>query len=57
MLLVSEMNAPEVVVYPESGKVSAWARPPADRGEGVHEVFLERDEAPTTGRARNRRRE
>jgi uncharacterized cupin superfamily protein len=46
VLLVSEMNAPEVVVRPESGKLSALGRPPGDRGEGIHRVFYERDEAP-----------
>jgi uncharacterized cupin superfamily protein len=46
VLLLSEMNAPEVVVRPESGKLSALGRPPGDRGEGIHRVFHERDEAP-----------
>ena len=46
VLLVSEMNAPEVVVRPESGKLSALGRPPGARGDGIHRVFHERDEAP-----------
>jgi uncharacterized cupin superfamily protein len=47
ILLISEMNAPEVVIRPESGKVSALGTPPGYRGEGVvHKVFHERDEAP-----------
>ena len=46
VLLISEMNAPEVVVRPESGKLSAFGRPPGGRGEGIHRVFYERDEAP-----------
>jgi uncharacterized cupin superfamily protein len=46
VLVVSEMNAPEVVIRPESGKLSALGRPPGGRGEGIHRVFHERDEAP-----------
>jgi uncharacterized cupin superfamily protein len=47
ILLLSEMNAPEVVIRPESGKVSALGTPPGYRGEGfLHKVFFERDEAP-----------
>lgn len=45
ILLISEMNAPEVVVRPESGKLSALGRPPGGRGEGMHRVFHQRDEA------------
>ncbi|HEX8689052.1 MAG TPA: cupin domain-containing protein [Solirubrobacterales bacterium] len=45
-LFVSEMNAPDVVVRPESGKLSAFGRPPGGRGEGMHRIFFERDEAP-----------
>ncbi|HEY8083453.1 MAG TPA: cupin domain-containing protein [Solirubrobacterales bacterium] len=45
VLLISEMNAPEVVIRPESGKLSAFGRPPGGRGEGIHRVFHERDEA------------
>jgi uncharacterized cupin superfamily protein len=44
ILLVSEMNAPEVVVRPESGKLSAFGRPPGGRGEGMHKVFHQSDE-------------
>jgi uncharacterized cupin superfamily protein len=44
VLLVSEMNAPEVVVRPESGKLSALGQPPGSRGEGMHKVFHQSDE-------------
>ncbi len=44
VLLISEMNAPEVVVRPESGKLSALGRPPGGRGEGMHKVFHQSDE-------------
>ena len=43
ILIVSEMNSPEVVVRPESGKLSAFGRPPGGRGEGMHDVFFRRD--------------
>lgn len=43
VLLVSEMNAPEIVVRPESGKLSAFGRPPGGRGEGMHQVFHQGD--------------
>lgn len=46
VLLISEMNAPEVVVRPESGKLSAFGRPPGGRGEGMHKVFFQSDEVP-----------
>ena len=46
VLLISEMNAPEIVVRPESGKLSALGRPPGGRGEGMHRVFHQGDEAP-----------
>jgi uncharacterized cupin superfamily protein len=45
VLIVSEMNAPDVVVRPESGKLSAFGRPPGGHGEGMHRVFFLRDEA------------
>lgn len=45
-LMVSEMNAPDVVVRPESGKLSALGRPPGERGDGMHEVFYLRDSVP-----------
>jgi uncharacterized cupin superfamily protein len=44
ILLVSEMNAPEVVVRPESKQLSALGRPPGSRGEGIHKVFMLEDE-------------
>jgi uncharacterized cupin superfamily protein len=46
VMLVSEMNSPEIVVRPESGKLSAMGRPPGDRGEGMHQIFFERDKTP-----------
>jgi uncharacterized cupin superfamily protein len=46
VLIVSEMVAPDIVMRPESGKISAFGRPPGGRGEGMHEVFFERDSAP-----------
>ena len=45
VLIVSEMNAPDVVLRPESGKLSAFGRPPGGSGEGIHEVFFLRDAA------------
>jgi uncharacterized cupin superfamily protein len=45
ILVVSEMNAPEVVVRPESGKLSVMGRPPGNRGKGMHQIFFERDGA------------
>lgn len=44
ILMISEMNAPEVVVRPESGKLSALGRPPGARGAGMHKVFHQSDE-------------
>jgi uncharacterized cupin superfamily protein len=44
ILLVSEMNAPEVVIRPESEQLSAMGRPPGGRGEGIHKVFMLEDE-------------
>jgi uncharacterized cupin superfamily protein len=43
ILIVSEMNAPDIVVRPESQKISAFGRPPGDPGEGFHEVYFRRD--------------
>jgi uncharacterized cupin superfamily protein len=45
VLVVSEMNAPEIVVRPESAKLSVMGRPPGDRGKGMHQIFFERDRA------------
>jgi uncharacterized cupin superfamily protein len=45
VLVVSEMNAPDVVVRPESGKLSAFTRPPGSSGAWGHEVFFQRDAA------------
>jgi uncharacterized cupin superfamily protein len=40
ILVLSEMNAPDVVVRPESGKLSAFGRPPGSDAEGMHEAFF-----------------
>jgi uncharacterized cupin superfamily protein len=44
ILMVSEMNGPDVVVRPESGKVSAMGRAPGSPDEGIHDVYF-RDDA------------
>ena len=43
VLIVSEMNAPEVNVYPDSGKVGAMTRPPGGRGAGERWEFRSAD--------------
>jgi uncharacterized cupin superfamily protein len=43
VLIVSEMRAPDVVVRPESNKISAFGRPPGAAGEGFHDVYFRRD--------------
>ena len=43
VLLVSEMNSPDIVVRPESGKLSAFGRAPGAEGPGMHQVFFARD--------------
>ena len=43
ILIISEMNAPDVVVRPESGKLSAFGRAPGSSGEGMHDVYFRRD--------------
>jgi uncharacterized cupin superfamily protein len=43
ILIVSEMNAPDVVIRPESGKLSAFGRPPGSSAPGFHEAFFSRD--------------
>ena len=43
ILIVSEMRAPDVVVRPESNKISAFGRPPGALGEGFHDVYFRRD--------------
>ena len=45
VLIISEMNAPDIVVRPESGKLSAFGRPPGSSAVGMHEVFFRRDAA------------
>jgi uncharacterized cupin superfamily protein len=45
ILIVSEMAGPDVVVRPESGKLSAFGRAPGSPGDdGAHWVFFERDQ-------------
>ena len=39
VLFVSEMNSPEVAVYPDTGKVGAMTRPPGGRGTGDRWAF------------------
>jgi uncharacterized cupin superfamily protein len=46
MLIISEMNTPDVVVRPESGKVNVFGRPPGSDAEGLNEVFFRRDASP-----------
>jgi uncharacterized cupin superfamily protein len=43
VLFVSEMNAPEVVIYPDTGKVGAMTRPPGGRGAGERWAFRAED--------------
>ncbi len=43
ILLVSEMNSPDVVVRPESGKLSAFGRPPGSSRAGMHDVYFRTD--------------
>ncbi len=43
VLIVSEMRVPDVVVRPESGKLSVFGRAPGSGGDGMHLVFHERD--------------
>lgn len=37
------MNAPDVVVRPESNKISAFGRAPGAAGAGFHDVYFRRD--------------
>jgi uncharacterized cupin superfamily protein len=39
VLFISEMNSPEVVMYPDTGKVAAATRAPGGRGAGDRWVF------------------
>jgi uncharacterized cupin superfamily protein len=43
IMIASEMNAPDVVVRPESEKISAFGRPPGAPGEGLHDVYFRSD--------------
>jgi len=42
VMILSEMNAPDIVIRPESGKLSAFGRPPGSV-EGFHDVYFRRD--------------
>ena len=42
ILIVSEMNAPDIVLRPESGKLSAFGAPPGSL-EGFHDAYFRRD--------------
>ena len=46
ILMLSEMIAPDIVVRPESGKISAFGRPPGGHGEGMHGIYYEHDSKP-----------
>ena len=39
VLIVSTMIAPDVTLYPDSGKLMAATRPPGGAGEGFHEAY------------------
>jgi uncharacterized cupin superfamily protein len=39
VLVISEMNAPEVSFYPDSDKILAGTRPPGGEGEGLFDSF------------------
>lgn len=43
ILIVSEMRAPDVVLRPDSEKISAFGQPPGAAGEGLHDVYFRRD--------------
>jgi uncharacterized cupin superfamily protein len=44
VLLVSEMNAPDIALYPDSGKVGTFGRAPGSRADGL-KLYLPRDAA------------
>ena len=44
ILIVSTMTAPEITLYPDSGKLLAATRPPGGKGDGFHEAHF-RDQA------------
>jgi uncharacterized cupin superfamily protein len=46
ILMISQMVVPDIVVRPESGKISAFGRPPGGSGEGMHGVFYGHDSVP-----------
>jgi uncharacterized cupin superfamily protein len=44
VLMLSEMNGPEVAIYPDSGKVMAREQPPGRPATGYRKLFSEADE-------------
>jgi uncharacterized cupin superfamily protein len=44
VLMVSEMNAPEIGIYPDSGKVGFFARAPGGAGKGTVLYFRQESE-------------
>jgi uncharacterized cupin superfamily protein len=44
VLLVSEMNAPDITLYPDSGKLGAFGRAPGSQEDGL-KLYLPRDAA------------
>jgi uncharacterized cupin superfamily protein len=44
VLIVSEMQSPEVVVYPDSGKVGARQHAPGSGREGIRQTFRSSDQ-------------
>jgi uncharacterized cupin superfamily protein len=45
ILIISEMNAPDIVLRPESGKLGAFGRPPGADAPGLNEVFFRSDKS------------
>jgi uncharacterized cupin superfamily protein len=44
LLMISEMIGPDVVVYPDSGKIGARERAPGSGPDGIRETFRSRDQ-------------
>jgi uncharacterized cupin superfamily protein len=44
LLMISEMIGPDVVVYPDSGKIGARERAPGSRPNGIRETFRSSDQ-------------
>jgi len=43
VLIVSEMNAPDLTIYPDTGKVAVFGRAPGSRDEGIQQAFRSED--------------